>query len=169
VPPGIAIQQAVDRQPKFLIQSAEQAANTARRLARAFGQNAIVLLPEPVFVEPAPHGIFFDVQDKLRLALLELDHIRFGDAGNGVAAGPHPPAVDLVAAVHNGDIADHRAALLGVDVQLLAERAHRHLEIFENRIAFILGRKRLFVLGAGNRVQALVEHPAQAQRLLGFD
>ena len=79
----------------------QHAPHAARRLAAAVREDAVVLLPEFVFVEPLPDRAFFDVQDELGVALLriELDHFRLDDRGNRVAAGAHPRAIDLVAAV----------------------------------------------------------------------
>lgn len=91
-----------------------------------------MLLPEPVFIEAAPHRVLFNVQDKLGLALLELDHIRLGDAGDRVAAGAHPPTVDFVAAIDDGNVAHHRAAFFRVDVQLLPQRSERDFQVLQN-------------------------------------
>ena len=78
------------------------------------GQNAVVLLPEFVFVEPPPDGVFFDVQDEFRVALFELNALRLDDRRNAVAAGAHPRAIDFVAAIDERDRAHHVAAFLGV-------------------------------------------------------
>jgi hypothetical protein len=59
----------------------QQPAHAARRLAAAVGQDAVVLPPELVLVEPPPDRVFFDVQDELRVALLELDDVRLDDRG----------------------------------------------------------------------------------------
>src|SRR5262249_24718468 len=61
VPPRVAIQQAVDRQSQLLIQTAQEPAHPARRLARALSPNAIMLLPESILIKTAPNRIFFDV------------------------------------------------------------------------------------------------------------
>jgi MoxR-like ATPase len=52
-----------------------------------------------------------------------------------VAARSHATAVDLVALVDDRDVADHRAAVLGEDVQFFAQRAERDLEVLEDRVA----------------------------------
>ena len=64
-------------------------AHAARRLAAAVGQDAVVLLPESVFVEAAPDRVLFDVQDELGSALLELHDVRLDDRRNAVPAGAH--------------------------------------------------------------------------------
>jgi hypothetical protein len=117
-----------------LSSSPQQAAHAARRLAAAFGEDAVVLLPEAVLVEAAPHGVLLDVQHELRVALLELDHVRLDDRRDRVPAGAHAPAVDLVARVDERDVADHRAGLLREDVQLLAQRAEGDLKVLEDAI-----------------------------------
>ena len=74
VSPGVVIEQAIDRQLQLVVQAIEHPPHAARRLAAAVRQDAIVLLPEFVFVEAPPDRVFFDVQDELGVALFELDH-----------------------------------------------------------------------------------------------
>jgi hypothetical protein len=42
--------------------------------------------PELVFVESLPNGSLFNMENEFGLAFLELDAIRFHDAGDGVSA-----------------------------------------------------------------------------------
>ena len=70
VPPRVVIEQAVDRQLQLVVQPVQQPPHAARRLAAAVREDAVVLLPELVLVEPLPDRVFFDVQDELGLALL---------------------------------------------------------------------------------------------------
>src|SRR5690606_13191134 len=70
MPPGVAVEQAINRQAEFLVQPPQQAADAARRLAGALGEDAVVLLPEAVLVEAAPDRVLFDVEDELGFALL---------------------------------------------------------------------------------------------------
>ena len=79
MPPRVAIQKTNDRQPKFGIQSLKKSTNATRWLAGAFGQNAVVLFPEAIFVESTPHRVFFDVKHKICFALHELDDIGFAN------------------------------------------------------------------------------------------
>ncbi len=127
-----------------------------------------MLLPELVLVEAAPDRVLLDVQDELGLALLELDDLRLDDRRDGVAAGAHLAAVDLVAGVDDRDVADHRARLLGEDVQLLAQGAERDLQVLEDRVRLLLVVEGL-LLRAGDGVQALVVHATKAERLVGLD
>ena len=60
---------------RFLAEALQQPAHAARGLAAAVGQDAVVLLPEAVFVEAVPDRAFFDVQDELGVDLFELDHV----------------------------------------------------------------------------------------------
>jgi hypothetical protein len=108
------------------------------------------------------------MEHELGLALLELDHVRLHDAGNGVSAAAHAPAVDLVARIHQGDVAHHGAGLLGEDVQLLAQGPQRHLKVLQDAVALVLVSEGL-LLGAGHRVQPLVEHATEAQGLVRGD
>lgn len=55
-----------------------------------------MLFPEAVFVEALPDGVFFDMKDEVCFDIFELDDIGFADGGDGVAAGAHFSAVDLV-------------------------------------------------------------------------
>src|SRR5690606_32648083 len=126
VPPGVAVEQADDGELVLLVEAVEHAADAAGGLAGALGEDAVVLLPEAVLVEALPDRGLFDVKDEVRLDLFELDDFRLADRGDRIPAGTHAPAVDLIAGVDHGDVADHRAALLGEDVQLFAQRAERH-------------------------------------------
>src|SRR4029079_2716547 len=100
-----------------------------------------------VFAASRAARVFLDVQDQLGVPLLELDHVRLGNARHGVSAGAHSPAVDLVAAVHDGDVPDHRASFLCVNVQLFPQRAHGNFKILQDAVGFILGGEGLFTLG----------------------
>ena len=86
MPPWVAVEQAVHRQPKFFVQSTQQAAHSARWLTTAFGQDAIVLLPEAILVEATPNGVLLNMQNELGITLLELDHVWFHDGWDGIAA-----------------------------------------------------------------------------------
>ena len=94
----------------------------------------------------------------------ELDHFRLDDRRNAVAARTHPRAIDLVAAVDERDRSDHRAAIRCIQMQFFAERIEQHLDVFNDRVAFVLIVERVF-LGAFDRVLEHVEHTAQARRL----
>ena len=65
VSPRIVIQQAIDGQLQLVVQAVQEPPHAARRLAAAVRQNALVLAPELVLVEPLPDRVFFDVQDEL--------------------------------------------------------------------------------------------------------
>ncbi len=80
-----------------------------------------MLFPEAVFVEALPDGVFFDMEDELGFDIFELDDFRFADGWDGVAAGAHFGAVDFVAVVDDGDVADHGAAFFGKDVEFFTE------------------------------------------------
>jgi hypothetical protein len=86
-----------------VVEPVEHAADAAGRLAAAVGQQAVVLPPELVFVEPAPDGVLLDMEDELRVARLELDDVGLDDRRDRVAAGSHSGAVDLVARVDERD------------------------------------------------------------------
>ena len=132
------------------------------------GQQAVVLPPELVLVEPAPDGVLLDVEDELRIARLELDDVRLDDRRDAVATGAHSGAIDLVAIVDERDRAHHAAAVAGVDVELLAEALEGHLEILDDRIAFLLGAERLLAR-AFDRVLEEVVETSDARRLLLVD
>ena len=89
VSPRIVIEQAVDGQLQFVVQPVQHAPHAARRLAAAVSQDAVVLFPEFVLVEPPPHRVLFDVQDELGGVLLELHDLGLDDRRNAVAARPH--------------------------------------------------------------------------------
>jgi len=127
-----------------------------------------VLLPEAVLVEALPDGVFFDMEDELGIDILELDDIGLADGGDGVAAGAHFSAVDLVAVVDDGDVADHGAAFLGEDVEFFAERSEGDLEVFEDAVGFGLVVEGFF-LGAFDGVEGLVEHPAEGECFVGVE
>ena len=168
VPPGVAVEQAVDGQVVLLVEAVEQAADAAGGLAGALGEDAVVLFPEAVLVEALPDGVLFDVQDEVGLDVLELEDVGLADGGDAVAAGAHASAVDLVAVVDDGDVADHGAALLGEDMEFLAERAEGDLEVFEDGVGLGLVVEGFF-LGALDGVQAGVEHAAEAGGLVLLD
>jgi hypothetical protein len=122
-------------------------------------------LPEPVLVEALPDGVLLDVQDEVGLDLLELDHV--GSQMLGIAYPPVPMRRQSISSpvVDDGDVADHRAALLREDVQLLAQRAERDLEVLEDAVGLGLVVEGLLLRRALDGVQALVEHAAEAERL----
>ena len=97
-------------------------------VARALCQYAVVLLPETILVEATPYGVLLDMQDEVRLAFLEFDHIGFADA-DGIPARPHLSTIDLITIVLDGDVADHGASLLGEHMKLFAKSVERDLEI----------------------------------------
>ena len=72
------------------MQPVQHSPDTARGLAATVRENAIVRLPELVFVEPPPNGIFFDVKDEFRRVFLELHDVGFDDRRNTVATRSHP-------------------------------------------------------------------------------
>jgi len=115
-----------------------------------------------------PDRVLLDVQDELGIAVLELHDLGLDDRGDGVAARAHPPAVDLVAGVHDRDVADHGAGLLGEDVQLFAQRPQRHFQVLQDRVGLLLAVEGL-LLGAGDGVQGRVVHAAEAERLVRLD
>ena len=168
VPPRVGVEDADDGKPEFLVESLEEAATSAGRLPRPVSQDAVVLLPEAIFVEAIPHRAFFDVQHELRLAFPELNHVRFDDGGKRVAARAHATAVDLIAFVDERDVADHRPAVFGEHVEFFAKRSERHFEVFEDRVGLVL-RVEGVLLRPRDRVLRLVEHATKARRLLRFD
>ena len=91
IPPRVIIEQAVNGKPELAIQAVKQTAHAAGGLAAAVGQDAIMLFPEFILVEPLPDCVFFDVQDEFRLAefRVEGDDFRLDDGGDPVAAGTH--------------------------------------------------------------------------------
>ena len=90
------------------------------------------------------------------------------DRGDRVAARAHAAAVDLVAVVGERDGADHRAAVLGVEVQLFADRVEQHFEVFDDRVALVLIVEGVF-LGAFDRVLEHVEQTPEARGLALHD
>ena len=141
----------------------------ARRLAAAVDEDAVVILPEAVLDETPPDGSFFDVQDELGLALLELDDFGLDDAGDRVAAGAHAGAVDRVAGVDDRDLADHGPAAVGEDVQLFAQGVHRHLEVLDDRVGLALVVEGLLALRALDGVLGHVVNLSDAGALAGVD
>src|SRR4030095_4704125 len=65
VPPRIVIEQAIHRKIQLVMQKMQHPADAARGLAATVSEDAVVLPPELVFVEPAPDGVLFDVEDEL--------------------------------------------------------------------------------------------------------
>ena len=49
----------------------QQSPHAPRGLARAVGEDAVVLLPKLVFIKPLPNRAFFDMQDKSRIKALK--------------------------------------------------------------------------------------------------
>ena len=66
----------------LVVQPVQQPPHAAWRLPATMGHDAIVLLPELVFRKTPPDSVFFDVQDELGVALLDLDHATFDDRGD---------------------------------------------------------------------------------------
>src|SRR5262249_51966697 len=85
VPPRVVIQEAVDRQLELGVQAMQQTPHAARRLPAAMADDAIVLLPELVLGKAAPDRVLFDMQDKFRVALFELNDIWLDDRRDAVA------------------------------------------------------------------------------------
>ena len=108
------------------------------------------------------------MEDEVGFDILELDDIGLADRGDGVAARAHLSAVDLVAGVDDGDIADHGAALLGEDVQLFTQRTQRDLEVLKDAVGLGLVVEGL-LLGALDGVQRLVEHATERGCLVLLD
>jgi len=118
-------------------------------------------LPEAVLVEALPDGVLLDMEDEVGVDIRKLDDLGLADGGDGVAARAHASAVDLVAGVDDGDVADHGAALFGEDMELFAECAEGDLEVFEDLVGLGLVVEGFF-FGALDGVEALVEHAAEA-------
>src|SRR5258706_10418512 len=167
MPPRVAIEQADDVELRLLAESLEQASHPARRLAAAVSENAIVLFPESIFVEAVPDGSLFDMQHKVRVDLLELNDVAFGNARNRISPRSHPPAINLLSLVHNRDISHHRPAILGENMQFLAKTAHGNFKVLKNSVRLALIVKRLF-LRPRHRMQAFIKHASKAQCLLGL-
>ena len=121
VSPGVAVEEAVDGEAVLFVESVEHSADASGWLTRAFGEDAVMLFPESVFVEALPDGIFFDMEDEVCFDIFELDNFWFADGWDCVAAGAHFGAVDVVAVVDDGDVADHGAAFFGEDVEFFSE------------------------------------------------
>ena len=122
VPPRVAIEQAVDRQPELLVQAVQQAAHAARGLPGALGEDAVVLPSQKRSSLKRLQTVSFSTcRTKSASHFLNWMTSRLDDRRNRVAAGAHAPAVDLVAVVDERDVADHRPTLLREDVQLFAE------------------------------------------------
>ena len=162
MPPRVTIQKTNDRQSKFGVQSLQESTNATRWLSRAFGQNAVVLFPEAIFVESTPHRVFFDVKDEVRLTLHKLNHIRLADRWDGISARPHTATVNFIPCITDRDVADHGATLFGKNMQFFPQRTQQHLKVLQDGVGFILITKCLF-FGACNGVQALVIHAPKTQ------
>src|SRR5215831_2194031 len=144
VPPRIVIKQTIHRQLQLTMQPMQHAADAARRLSTSVGQNAIVLLPKFVFVEAAPDGVLFDVQYEFGRVLFELHDFRLDNRWDAVAAGAHSRAIDLIAAVHQCDGADHCTRVFGVEMKFFTHGVKRHLNVFDDGIALALRVERFF-------------------------
>ena len=125
-------------------------------------------LPEPIFIETAPYGVFFHMKHEISVTLPELDHIGFAYGWYGISTRPHLATIDLISVVEDGDVSDHGAAFLGEDVQILTQGSECDFEILQNHIRFGLVVEGLF-LGSFNRVQALVVHASKTECLSSFD
>ena len=101
------------------------------------------------------------MQNKLRRVLFELHNVGLEDRGNAVASRTHPRTIDLVAAVHQRDRTDHRPGVLCVKVKRLAHRVERHLHVFDDGIAFVLGVECLFA-GALDRMLQQIKQASDA-------
>lgn len=121
VSPGVAVEEAVDGEVVLFVESVEHSADASGGLSGAFGEDAVVLFPESVFVEALPDGVFFYMEDELCFYIFELDDFWFADGGDCVAAGAHFFAVDFVAVVDDGDVADHGSSFFGEDVEFFTE------------------------------------------------
>ncbi len=110
----------------------------AGRLPAAVDDDGVLPLPELVLVEATPDGVLLDEQHVLRLVASELDDVLLDDGGHAPAARAHAPQVDGVARVADGDGADHGALARGEEVQLLAQRVERHLEVLDDGIRLVL-------------------------------
>ena len=91
ISPGVIIRQHVDGQVQLVVQTIQQASHAAGRLPPAVRQQAIVFAPKIIFVEAGPDRRLLDMQHKLGLAILELDHIRFDDGRDPITAAAHVP------------------------------------------------------------------------------
>ena len=76
VSPGVAVEQADDVELGFLAEALQQPSHAARGLAAAVGEDAVVVLPETVFVEALPDGVLFNVEHEFGLTLTELNSAR---------------------------------------------------------------------------------------------
>jgi len=166
VAPGIVIEHAVDGQFKLVVQTIKHSSHAARRLARAVGEDAVVLFPKAIFIKALPDGAFFDVEDKCGVAFfaVEFDHLGFDDRRNGIAARAHTGAVDGVAPIGERDVADHRSAVFGVEMQLFADRIEQDFDIFDDRVALALLVKGVFF----GTFDGVFEHVVQTTKAGGF-
>ena len=121
VSPGVAVEEAVDGEVVLFVESVEHSADASGGLTGAFSEDAVVLFPEAVFVEALPDSVFFYMEDELGFDIFELYDFWFADGWDCVAAGAHFFAVDFVAVVYDGDVADHGAAFFGEDVEFFSE------------------------------------------------
>src|SRR5207253_11242231 len=65
VAPRVVVDENVNREPVLLVEAPRQAPHTARRLAVARQEDAVVSAPELVFGEPVPLGPFLHEQDEV--------------------------------------------------------------------------------------------------------
>ena len=77
-------------------------------------------------------------------------------------------AQSIVAGVADGDRADHRALARGEEVQLLAQRVHRDLEVLDDGVGLVLLLERV-LLRVADRVLGDVVEVADAGGLAGVD
>ena len=77
--PRVAIQQADDGELQLLVQPLQQPAAAARGLARAVGEDAVVLILELVIVEEVQDSAILHVEDELGFELPEMDEVPLYD------------------------------------------------------------------------------------------
>ena len=126
VSPRIVIEQTVNRQLEFIVQTIEQPPHAPCRLPGTVSQQTVVLAPKVVFVKALPNSGFFDVQYELCLAIFELYYFWLDDRRNAIASHAHIRAVDFARSrpprIHDRDIADQIAPLLCEQMQFFTQR-----------------------------------------------
>ena len=147
--PRVVIDQDVDRKLQLLVQAPHEPAHAARRLPSSVDDDALVLLPELVLVEAAPHGVLLDEEDVLGVALAELDRCLLSTM-DGTLQPPEPirAQVDGVAGVDDGESPDHRPLVRGEEVQLLAQRVDGDFEVLDDRVGLSSCSSKVLAFGS---------------------
>ena len=89
VSPRVIIEQTIHRQLVLGVEPIEHPPNSSSWLPCPVRDDAIVLLPKLVLVEPLPNGTFFHMQDELRIASLNLDPIRLDNTRYRIPCRTH--------------------------------------------------------------------------------